>query len=162
MSVSHITEFHTLEHEEPVTTDLLNKVSNAPEVTRKHNAGWRHHNRSDSKSTTCADCKLPTCKDESFSSNTIGNGDVLEVMGENNDMVERLISDMLPKSSYLQAPTIVKDSNETTNGNEMGDLKPTAIDKNNNDSVERANTVLEPNNILGAHVLEEKEKWFYQ
>ena len=25
-----------------------------------------------------------------------------------------------------------------------------------------ANTGLEPNNILGAHVLEEKEEWFYQ
>ena len=69
---------------------------------------------------------------------------------------------MLPKSSYLDAPTIAEDINETTNGNEMGDLKPTAIDENNNNSVKRANTVLEPNNILGAHILEEKTKRFYQ
>ena len=41
-------------------------------------------------------------------------------------------------------------------------MKPTAVDENNNDSVECANTVLEPNNILGVHVLEKKEEWFYQ
>ena len=38
----------------------------------------------------------------------------------------------------------------------------TVVDENNNDSVERANTVLKANNILGAHILEEKEEWFYQ
>ena len=67
---------------------------------------------------------------------------------------------MLPKSSYLQAPTIVKDNNKITDGNEMGDLKFTAVDKNNNDSVERVNTVLKPNNILGAQFLEEKNNDF--
>ena len=41
-------------------------------------------------------------------------------------------------------------------------MKPTDVDKNNNNSVERANTVLEPNNILGARILEKKEEWFYQ
>ena len=41
-------------------------------------------------------------------------------------------------------------------------MKSTAVDKNNNHSVERANTVLKPNNILGAHVLEKKEELFYQ
>ena len=41
-------------------------------------------------------------------------------------------------------------------------MKPTAVDEINNNSVEYANTVLEPNNILGTHVLEEKEKWLYQ
>ena len=42
-------------------------------------------------------------------------------------MLERFISDMISKSNYLQAPTIVEDSNETTNENEMGDLKPIAV-----------------------------------
>ena len=65
---------------------------------------------------------------------------------------------MLPKSSCLQAPTIVKDDNKTTNRNEIGDLDPTAVDNNNNNSVERANTVLKTNNILGAYVMEEKEE----
>ena len=50
-------------------------------------------------------------------------------------MVEGFISNMLPKSSCLEAPTIVKDSNETTDGDEIGDLKPTAVDVNNNNSV---------------------------
>ena len=32
MMESHITEFYTHKHKEPVTTELLNKVSNVPEV----------------------------------------------------------------------------------------------------------------------------------
>ena len=40
----------------------------------------------------------------------------------------------------------------------MGDLNSTAVDNYNNDSVERANTVLKANNILGVHVLGEKKK----
>ena len=41
-------------------------------------------------------------------------------------------------------------------------MKPVVIHENNNDGIKRANTGLEPNNILGAHVLEEKEEWFYE
>ena len=154
---NHSTEFHTPKQEEPVTTELLNKVSNVPEVTRKHGAGQGHHNKSDPQSAKSADCKLNTHVVESFSSNTIGNGGVARIMGKTLDMAGGYISDMLPKSSYLQAPTIVEDSNKTTNRNEMGDLKPTAIDKNNNNSVELTNIISEPNNILGAHILEEKD-----
>ena len=55
-------------------------------------------------------------------------------------MVKGFINDMLPKSSYLQAPTIIKDSIETTNINEIGDLKLTAVDNNNKDNVEYTNT----------------------
>ena len=97
-----------------------------------------------------------------FSSDAVRNGDVAELMGRTLDMVEGFISDMLSESSYLEAPTIVEDSNETTNENKMGELKPAAVDENNNDDVKQAKTGLEPNNILGAHVLEEKEEWFYQ
>ena len=61
---------------------------------------------------------------------------------------------MISESSYLEAPTIVKDSNETSNENRMGDLKPADVDGNNNDGVKRASTELEPNNIPGAHILE--------
>ena len=71
------------------------------------------------------------------------------------------MGDMLSESSYLKAPTIVKDSNETSNKNKMGDLKPSTVDGNNNDSVKRANTDLEPDNTPGAHVLKEKKEWFY-
>ena len=83
-------------------------------------------------------------------------------MGKTLDMVEGFISDMLSESSYLEAHTIVENSNETTNENEMGKLKPAAVDQNNNDGVKRASTGLEPDNIPGAYVLEEKEEWFYQ
>ena len=117
MTGSHITEFHTSKQEEPVTTELLNKVSNAPEMTRKYCVDGGHHNQSDPQSAKSAECKLNTHKDDSFSSNTIGMGDIAKVMGKTLNMVEGFINDMLPKSSYLQAPIIVEDSNKTTNGN---------------------------------------------
>ena len=42
MAGSHITKFHTHEYEEPVTTELLNKVLNAPGAAGKHNIGRGH------------------------------------------------------------------------------------------------------------------------
>ena len=127
-------------------------------MTCKHGAGRIHHNQSDPQSTKSANCRLPARKDESFCCNAIGNGDLAEVKTKTLDMVEGFISHMLPKSSYLEAPTIIKNNNKTTDENEMGDLKPTAVDENNNSSVEHANTVLEIDNILGTHVLEEKKE----
>ena len=162
MAGSHIIEFHTHKHKELFTTELLKQVLNLPEVICKHGASRGHHNQSDPQSTKSANCKLPTRKDGSLSTDAIGNRDIAEVMGKTLDIVEGFISDMLPESGYLEAPTIIEDSNKTTNENEMEDLKPTVVDENNNDSVERTNTILEPNNILGSHVLEEKEEWFYQ
>ena len=75
-------------------------------------------------------------------------------------MVEGFVSDMVTKSSYLEAPTIVKDSNETTDGNEMGNFKSIVVDENDNNSVKRANTILKPNNNLGARVLEKRKNVF--
>ena len=46
MTGSHITEFHTSEQEEPVTTELLNKASDVPGLTCKHDDGGRHYNQS--------------------------------------------------------------------------------------------------------------------
>ena len=66
MAGSHITEFHTQEHKIPVTTELSDKVLNAPEAARKHNIGQGNHNRSDTQSTTLVDCKLDSCKDGFF------------------------------------------------------------------------------------------------
>ena len=83
-------------------------------------------------------------------------------MGKTLNMVKGFINNMLRKSSCLQAPTILEDNNDKTNRNELGDLDPTTVVDNNNNSVERANTVLKTNNIPGAHVLEEKEEWFCQ
>ena len=129
MPGSHITEFHITKQKEPVTTELLNMVSNVPEVTCKYGADGGHHNQSDSQSAKSADCKLNASKDESFFSNIIGNGDVARVIRKILNMMEGFISDILPKSSYLQAPTIVEDSHDTTDGNEMEDLKHTAVNK---------------------------------
>ena len=60
MARSHITEFNTSNQEEPVTTELLNKVLNVPEVTRKHGADGGHHNQRDPQYAKSADCKLNT------------------------------------------------------------------------------------------------------
>ena len=158
---SYITEFCTSKQEEPVTTELLNKALNVKEVTCNPNTSGGHHNQSDPWSDKSTDYKLNTCKDDSFSSNTVGKKYIAKVMGKTFNIVEWFINNIFPKQSYLQAPTIVEDSNKTTNRHKMGDLDPTAVEENNNNSVERGNTVLEVNNILGARILEEKEEWFY-
>ena len=44
MTGSHITKFHTSKQEEPVTTELLNKASNVPELTYRDDASGVHHN----------------------------------------------------------------------------------------------------------------------
>ena len=129
MAGSHITELHTSKQEESVMTELLNKALNIPGLSCKHGTSRGHPNQSDSQSANSTDYRLNTHMDGSFSSNTIGNKDVAKVIGKSLNMVEEFINDMLPKSSYLQAPTIVKDSNETTIRNEMRDLNPTALDK---------------------------------
>ena len=51
-----------------------------------------------------------------------------------------------------------KIATKITKRNKIRGLDPTAVDDNNNNSVERANTVLKANNILGAYVMEEKEE----
>ena len=83
-------------------------------------------------------------------------------MGKLFNMVEGFINDMVSESSYLEAPTIAECNNETTTESEIRKLKPVVVDENNNDGMKRAHTGLEPNNILGAHVLEEKEELFCQ
>ena len=82
MTGSHITEFHTSRQEEPDTTDLLNKVLDVPEETPKHGTDEGHHNQCDPQFAKSADCKLNTPKDESFSSDTLGNRDVAKVRGK--------------------------------------------------------------------------------
>ena len=83
-------------------------------------------------------------------------------MGKTLNMVDGFFNVMLSKSICLQDPTVVEYNNETTNKNEIGELYSTAVDNDDNNSVERANTVLKTNTILGAHVMEEKGEWFYQ
>ena len=129
MARSHIIKFHTLKQEELFTTELLNKASNIPETTCKHDTGGGNHNQSGPRSATSTGYKLNTRKDDSFFSNTVGKKDVAKVMGKSLNMVREFINDMLPKSIYIQDPTIGKDSNKTTNRNEIGDLNPTVVNK---------------------------------
>ena len=154
---SHITKFHTSKQKEPVTTELSNKASNVPGLTCKYDAGGGHHNQSNRRSAKPTDYKLNTREDGSFFFNTMKKEDVVKVMEKTLNMMEGFINGILPKSSRLQAPTNVKDNNETTNRNKIGDLDPTAVGDNNNNSVERVNTVLKTNNIFGAHVMEEEK-----
>ena len=162
MTGSHIIKFCTSKQEKLVTTELLKKASNVLGLTCKHDAGEGHHNQIDRRSAEPTDYKLNTRENGSFFSNTVGKEDVTKVMGKILNMVEGFINDILPKLSCLQVSTIIEDNNETTNINEIGDLDPTTVNDNDNDSVERANTVLKTNNILGAHIMEEKEVWFHQ
>ena len=119
MAGSHITEFHTSEQEEPVTTELLNKVSNVPGLTCKRDAGGGYHNQSNQRSAKPTNYKINNREDDSLSSNTEGKEDVAKVIGKTLNIVEGFINDMLPKSCCLQTPTIVKDSNKTTNRNKL-------------------------------------------
>ena len=80
MAGSHITELHTSKQEGRVTTELLNKVLNVPEVTHKHGADGGHYNQSDPQSAKSADCKLNILKNYSFSSNTIGNRNIAKII----------------------------------------------------------------------------------
>ena len=144
-------------HTKPVTTKLLNKVLNAPGAVHKHNTGQGHHNRSDTQSTTFIDCKLSTRKDESFSSNAVKYWDVAEIIGDNLNMVEGFINDMVLETSHMNAPTVVEDNNETTTMSKLGKVKPILFIKKNG-AMKLADTGLKSNNTLGAHVVEEKER----
>ena len=95
MTGSHITKVHTRKHKEPVTPELLNKVSNAPGAASKHNIGQGPQNPSNPQSTTSVDCELVTGKDKSFSSETVKNGGITEIMGETLNMMEEFINDMI-------------------------------------------------------------------
>ena len=62
----------------------------------------------------------------------------------------------------MDAPTVVKDINETTTVSKLGKAKPIVVHENNNGAMKLADTGLKSNNTLGAHVVEEKEGWFYE
>ena len=69
-------------------------------------------------------------------------------MGNTLNMVEEFINDMVSESSYLETPTMAKGSNETTTVSEMRKVKTVVVHENNNDGIKRADTGLEPNNMV--------------
>ena len=130
-------------------------------MTCKHDTSQGHHNISNSQSIICVDCKLPTGKDESFPSETIKNGGIIETMGETL-MVEEFINDMVSETSHIDGPTVVEDNNKTTTVSKFGKAKPAVVHENNNSTMKLADTELKSNNTLGAHTVIEKEGLFYK
>ena len=59
-------------------------------------------------------------------------------------------------------PTVIKSGNKATAASKLGKAKPVAVHENNHGNTNLANTELKFNNILGAHIIEEKEGWFYE
>ena len=77
-------------------------------------------------------------------------------------MVEGFINDMVSERSPTDAPTVVEDNNKTTAVSKFGKAKPVVVHENNNGAMKPADTGLKSNNTLGAHIVEEKEVWFYK
>ena len=57
--------------------------------------------------------------------------------------------------------TVVKNNNKTTTVSKSGKAKPIAVHENKIGAMKLADTGLKSNNTLGAHIVEEKEGWFY-
>ena len=74
------------------------------------------------------------------------------------DIVKRFINDMVGNTNI---PTVVESSNKATAASKFGKAKPVAVHENNHDNIKLAEAELKSNNILGAHIVEEKEGWFY-
>ena len=77
-------------------------------------------------------------------------------------MVGGFINDMVSETSHINASTVVKDNNRTTAVTKLGKAKPVIVHANNNDAMKLADTGMKSNNTLGAHIVEEKEGWFYK
>ena len=111
---------------------------------------------------------LATGKDKSFSSESVNNGDITDIIGElatmvrsDRNTVQGFINDMVSETSNTDTPTVVKDNNKKTAANKLGKAKPVIVHVNNNSNMKLANTGLKSSNTLGAHIVEEKEEWFY-
>ena len=53
-------------------------------------------------------------------------------------------------------PTMVDGNNEATAASKLGKVKPVVVHENNHGNTKLTNTELKSNNILGAHIVEEK------
>ena len=57
--------------------------------------------------------------------------------------------------------TIVDNDNKMTTSNKTKKAEPIIIHENNNGAMKLAETGMESNHTLGAHIVEEHEGWFY-
>ena len=58
--------------------------------------------------------------------------------------------------------TVVDNNNKTTTSNKAKKAEPIVVHENNNGAMKLAETGIRSNNTIGAHILEEKEGWFYE
>ena len=72
--------------------------------------------------------------------------------------VQGFINDMVGNTNV---PTVVESSNKATAAIKLGKAKPIVVHENNHGKTKLADTELKSNNILGAHIMEEKERWIY-
>ena len=72
------------------------------------------------------------------------------VKGFTNDMV-----------GNTNVSSVVESSNKATAVSKLGKAKTITVHENNHGNTKLADTELKSNNILGAHIAEEKEGWFY-
>ena len=71
-----------------------------------------------------------------------------------HNTVQGFINDMVGNTIV---PTVFESSNKATAGSELGKAKSVVVHENNHGNTKLANTGLKSNNILGAHIVEEKE-----
>ena len=93
--------------------------------------------------------------------------DTLDLYGMINDginkyndrnTVQGFTNDMI---GILNAPNVVKGINKATMASKLGKVKPAVIHENNHGNTKITDTRLKSNNTIGAHIVEEKEEWFY-
>ena len=75
----------------------------------------------------------------------------------NRNTVQGFTNDMVGNTNV---PTVAESGNEVTVASKLGKAKPVVVHENNNSYTKLADTELKSNNILGAHIVEEKEGWF--
>ena len=76
----------------------------------------------------------------------------------NCNTVQGFINNMVGNTNFS---TVVKSGNKATVASKLGKVKPVVVHEDNDGNIKVTNTELESNNILGAHIIEEKEGWFY-
>ena len=94
--------------------------------------------------------------------------DTLDLYGLINDSINKyndcntiqgFINNMIGNTNTA---TGVKNNYKTTTISKSGKSKPVVIHENNNGAMKLADTGLKSKNTFGAHLVEEKEEWFYK
>ena len=133
MAGSRVTDFHNHEHEEPVTTELLKKVPNVPEVCN-----------------VVQKCQLDP-------SNQSKNSNMLSKTGNvtHTDDINLLSQENQDYDNEHDQQLMTCKHDGGQRYHNQSDSQ--SISHKHNSDIEQGNTELEPNSVL-----EEKEEWFYQ